>query len=151
MELSKTQEEILASSASVVFVQSCASSGKTRLLTEKIRQSISRAKKLVAFTFTNMAAAEIRSRLNVENSDVIWIGTIHSYCARCLLRAGITEAGKYLNNENFDGLFDLARSHPGAFPSLDICLLDEAQDSNEDQFNFIFSIIKSAEYFVVYD
>lgn len=123
----------------------------TRLLTEKIRQSISRAKKLVAFTFTNMAAAEIRSRLNVENSDVIWIGTIHSYCARCLLRAGITEAGKYLNNENFDGLFDLARSHPGAFPSLDICLLDEAQDSNEDQFNFIFSIIKSAEYFVVYD
>lgn len=56
-----------------------------------------------------------------------------------------------MNNENFDGLFDLARSHPGAFPSLDICLLDEAQDSNKDQFDFIFSIIKSAEYFVVYD
>ena len=124
MELSKTQEEILASSAPVIFVQSSAASGKTRLLTEKIRQSISRAKKLVAFTFTNMAAAEIRSRLNVENSDVIWIGTIHSYCARCLLRAGVTEAGKYLADERFDDLFKLALQHPNAFPSLDICLLD---------------------------
>lgn len=123
----------------------------TTLLTEKIRQSISRAKKLVAFTFTNMAAAEIRSRLGIENSDSIWIGTIHSYCASCLLRAGVREAGNYLNNENFDGLFDIARDHPRAFPPLDICLLDEAQDSNEDQFNFIFSIIKSTEYFVVYD
>lgn len=151
MELSQTQKEILASPASVVFVQSAPASGKTTLLIEKIRQSISRAKKLVAFTFTNMAAAEIRSRLNIENNEVIWVGTIHSYCARCLLRAGIREAGRYLSNENFDGLFDLARVHPEAFPNLDICLLDEAQDSNEDQFNFIFSIIKSAEYFIVYD
>ncbi len=64
---------------------------------------------------------------------------------------GVTEAGKYLADERFDDLFKLALQHPNAFPSLDICLLDEAQDSNKDQFDFIFSIIKSAEYFVVYD
>lgn len=123
----------------------------TRLLTEKIRQSISCAKRLVAFTFTNMAAAEIRSRLGIENNEVIWIGTIHSYCATHLFRGGIMEAAILLKNERFDDLFKLARLHPEVFPSLDICLLDEAQDSNKDQFDFIFSIIKSEEYFVVYD
>ena len=60
MELSQTQKEILEAPEKVVFVKSSAASGKTRLLTEKIRQSIVRAKKLVAFTFTNMAAAERR-------------------------------------------------------------------------------------------
>lgn len=151
MELSQTQKEILEAPEKVLFVQSSAASGKTRLLTEKIRQSISRAKKLVAFTFTNMAAAEIRSRLEIENNEVIWVGTIHSYCATHLFRGGIKEAAALLKNERFDDLFKLAKLHPEVFPSLDICLLDEAQDSNKDQFDFIFSIIKSKEYFVVYD
>lgn len=151
MELSQTQKEILEAPEKVLFVQSSAASGKTRLLTEKIRQSISRAKKLVAFTFTNMAAAEIRSRLGIENNGVIWVGTIHSYCATHLFRGGIKEAATLLKNERFDDLFKLAKLHPEVFPPLDICLLDEAQDSNKDQFDFIFSIIKSEEYFVVYD
>lgn len=151
MELSQTQKKILEAPEKVVFVKSSAASGKSTLIVEKIRQSISCAKRLVAFTFTNMAAAEIRSRLGIENNDVIWIGTIHSYCATHLFRGGIKEAAILLKNERFDDLFKLARLHPEVFPSLDICLLDEAQDSNKDQFDFIFSIIKSREYFVVYD
>lgn len=123
----------------------------TRLLTEKVKQSIDAGKNTVAFTFTNMAAAEMRARVGYQNNEKLFIGTIHSYCAHLLLRRGVTEALKLIENENFDELFNLFFAHPECKPEIDICLCDEAQDSNEEQCRFIFEGLKTKEYFIVLD
>lgn len=152
MELSKEQQRVVDATEPVVFVRSAASSGKTRMLVEKIRQSIERHKTVVAFTFTNMASAEMRARLHIDkNTDEIFVGTIHGYCARLLLSAGKMKAKKYLEDGEFDKLFELIKEYPECAKPVDICLCDEAQDTSADQFNFMFDIIRAKEYFVVYD
>lgn len=151
MELSEQQRLILEAPESCVFCRASVGSGKTLLLTEKVKQSIDRGKNTVAFTFTNMAAAEMKARINAANSDKLFIGTIHSYCARQLLRHGIIEATALMEAERFDELFELFFEHPECKPTIDICLCDEAQDSDENQLKFIFEGINTKEFFVVYD
>lgn len=151
MELSNLQKEILNAPEPYVFCRASVGSGKTRLLTEKVKQSVEAGKKTVAFTFTNMAAAEMRARIGQKNSETLFIGTIHSYCANLLLRKGVTEALNLIKEEEFDELFNLFFQHPECVPSVDICLCDEAQDSNENQCRFIFEGIDAKEYFVVMD
>lgn len=151
MNLSKKQEEILQDTNPIIFVNASAAAGKTRVLTEKIRQSINQGKKTVAFTFTNMAAGEMKKRLGVKNNDKLFIGTIHSYCAQLLFKNGVKETSEYLENEQFDKIFKLIVQHPYCIPDIDICICDEAQDSNKNQLMFIFDILQSREYFIVYD
>ena len=151
MEFSVTQKKILDAKEPIIFVSSASGSGKTAVLTEKVRRSIKEGKKVVAFTFTNMASGEMKKRLGISNSDNVYIGTIHSYCAYLLLRKGIKEASQCIENEDFDGLFRLMNLHPECAPDIDICLCDEAQDSNEPQLKFIFEILHPKEYFVVFD
>lgn len=131
--------------------RSSVGSGKTHLLTEKVKQSVELGKNTVAFTFTNMAAAEMRARIGYQNNEKLFIGTIHSYCAYLLLRRGVVEALKLINEEKFDKLFELFFEHPECIPEIDICLCDEAQDSNESQCRFIFEGLKTKEYFIVLD
>ena len=102
MELSNIQNTILEATEPIIFVSSASGSGKTRVLTEKVRQSIKKGKSVVAFTFTNMASGEMKKRLQIDNNDNLFIGTIHSYCAHLLLRNGVKEAIKYMNDEKFD-------------------------------------------------
>lgn len=149
--LSNLQEKILNAEGPVIFVEASAAAGKTRVLVEKIRQSVEKKKRVVAFTFTNMAAGEIKSRLNLTNSDDLFIGTIHSYCASLLLKKGIKEALNAIKKENFDDLFEIISTHPEAIEPVDIVICDEAQDSNVLQFKFIFDIIHAPEYFICYD
>ena len=151
MELSNIQNTILEATEPIIFVSSASGSGKTRVLTEKVRQSIKKGKNVVAFTFTNMASGEMKKRLQIDNNDNLFIGTIHSYCAHLLLRNGVKEAIKYMNDEKFDGLFHLMQKHPECTPNIDICLCDEAQDSNEIQLKFIFEMLHAKEYFIVFD
>lgn len=67
-----------------------AGSGKTRVLTYKIAHLIESGIspfEILALTFTNKAAAEMKERIGklVEiNSDKIWMGTFHSIFARIL-------------------------------------------------------------------
>lgn len=151
MELSKKQKEILELEAPIVFVNAAAAAGKTRVLTEKIRQSVEQGKKVVAFTFTNMAAGEMKSRLGVRNNENLFIGTIHSYCAQLLFKAGVEGVSEYIEKEEFDKLFRLVMQNPKCIPEIDICICDEAQDSNKYQLMFIFDILMAKEYFIVYD
>lgn len=151
MELSNLQEKILNAPEAIVFCMASVGSGKTRLLTEKVKQSVEAGKNTVAFTFTNMAAAEMKARTGFQNSENLFIGTIHSYCAYLLLRRGVVEALDLINKEDFNGLFTLFFQHPECVPEIDICLCDEAQDSDEAQCRFIFEGLKTKEYFVVFD
>lgn len=68
-----------------------AGSGKTRVLTSRIAYLIQngvRAKEILAVTFTNKAAKEMRARLasilGEETVKYMWVGTFHSICGRIL-------------------------------------------------------------------
>ncbi len=75
-----------------VLLTACPGSGKTRALTYKIAYELDRLgeskKTIVAVTFTNRAADEIKRRiysLNTDDSN-LWAGTIHSFCLEWILR-----------------------------------------------------------------
>lgn len=87
-----------------------AGSGKTRVLTSRIAYMISKgikAREILAVTFTNKAAKEMKARLtNILGEEVMkymWVGTFHSICGR-MLRQDIEnykfQSGKFLD-KNF--------------------------------------------------
>lgn len=70
-----------------------AGSGKTRVLTYRIAHLLEMGaapKEILAITFTNKAAREMRDRVEalVGNTDGMWISTFHSACVRMLRRNG---------------------------------------------------------------
>jgi DNA helicase-2/ATP-dependent DNA helicase PcrA len=77
-----------------IQVLASAGSGKTRVLTERIRYILSGLKKdgVIALTFTNKAAMEMKDRLTRGgvDEDRIWVGTIHSVAQRILEQYGHT-------------------------------------------------------------
>ena len=90
--LDKEQKEIVYSKSRNIVVRAGAGSGKTRVLTERIKYLLQKGIKpesIVAFTFTNMAADELKERLSdIEGYDKMFIGTIHSYANYILKRFG---------------------------------------------------------------
>lgn len=89
MKLSKLQNEIVYSDAPKIIVDAGSGSGKTRVLTERVRRLLLEGvnpKSMVVITFTNTAANELKKRLyDVPGHDKCFIGTIHSY-ANSLLK-----------------------------------------------------------------
>lgn len=89
MNLSNSQRQIVeAPMDTAIQVLASAGSGKTRVLTERIRHILEKTKKesVIALTFTNKAAEEISARLtDFEKADErTWIATIHSVAQRIL-------------------------------------------------------------------
>ena len=102
-ELNNKQQEALLQTEGPVLVTAGAGSGKTRLLTHRIAYLI-REKKIspshiLAITFTNKAANEMRERCNnmLEGNVNIWISTFHSMCAR-ILRNDIENLDSFTKN-----------------------------------------------------
>lgn len=144
MKPSKEQTAVITSNEPYVTVISSAASGKTATLIERIRYLIHNGvdpSRIVAITFTNNAADEIRTRLGKDYNDEMFIGTIHSYANMLLIKQGISTTGSLRSNQ-FDELFEIMQMHPEAIEEVDHLLLDEAQDSNHAQFTFITDTIE---------
>ena len=95
MKLSQDQSTIVSAPiGQAMQVLASAGSGKTRVLTERVRHIINNTKKdgVIALTFTNKAAEEMLNRL--EDLDGVnercWIATIHSVAQRILEQYGHT-------------------------------------------------------------
>lgn len=87
INLSDKQREIVALEKGAHLILASAGSGKTRVLTERIKVlSEETSGKILAITFTNKAAAEIRERLGNSSSirDKVFVGTFHSFCQSIL-------------------------------------------------------------------
>lgn len=75
-----------------VLLTACPGSGKTRALTHKIAYELEKMvgskKIIIAVTFTNRAADEIKKRIRVFNIDDtnLWAGTIHAFCLEWIVR-----------------------------------------------------------------
>lgn len=95
MNLSANQIAIVEAPIGIsIQVLASAGSGKTRVLTERIRHIVQKTKKdkIIALTFTNKAAGEMLSRLSdLEGvEDRCWIATVHSVAQRILEQYGHT-------------------------------------------------------------
>ncbi len=98
-ELNDAQREAVSAEPGHCLVLAGAGSGKTRVLVHRIAWLIQvhhiSPMAILAVTFTNKAAGEMRTRicdLLSINPDGLWIGTFHGICHR-LLRMHAQEAG----------------------------------------------------------
>lgn len=148
-----SHEDIINSDAKRSLVIAAAASGKTYLLTEKVRKLLKDGadpNKMVVITFTNLAANEMKIRLGADYREGMFIGTIHGFANHCLSAAHIS-TDRILNNNEFDELFTIVKRNQYCLPIVDWLFLDEAQDSDELQFEFIFKQLKPENFFVVGD
>ncbi|MGI9275105.1 MAG: ATP-dependent helicase [Endozoicomonas sp.] len=95
ISLSESQKTVVSAPIGIAMqVLASAGSGKTRVLTERVRYIIEQTKKdcVIALTFTNKAADEMRQRLADTDSveDRAWISTIHSIAQRVIEQYGHT-------------------------------------------------------------
>lgn len=108
--LNPQQEEAVRHSGSPLLIVAGAGSGKTRVLSHRIAYLMAMGRAhhgaILAITFTNKAAAEMRERIEALVGDVakrMWISTFHSSCVRILRR----EAASVGLNSNFS-IYDSA-------------------------------------------
>lgn len=97
--LNPPQHDAVIHAGSPVLVVAGAGSGKTRVLTRRIAHLVGvrgvHPGSILAITFTNKAAAEMRSRvvdLVGNRAKLMWVSTFHSACVR-ILRAEIGRFG----------------------------------------------------------
>jgi DNA helicase II / ATP-dependent DNA helicase PcrA len=92
-DLNPAQREAVLHTEGPLLVVAGAGSGKTRVLTHRVAHLIAavgvQPNEILAITFTNKAAAEMKSRLEDLLPEVarrIWILTFHAACGRILRR-----------------------------------------------------------------
>lgn len=87
IQLSQKQQQIVNHKDGALLVEAGPGSGKTRVLIERIKNLLmsNRRGKVLALTFSNLAADEMKERLSEDKAfeeqlDRVTAGTIHSFC-----------------------------------------------------------------------
>lgn len=102
--LNEKQKEAVITTEGPVMVLAGAGSGKTRVLTNRVCNLISNygidPQSILAVTFTNKAAQEMKTRISKllrKNTFDMWIHTFHSFCVR-VLRSNIFNLKQHTSN-----------------------------------------------------
>ncbi len=101
--LNEPQQRAVACLQGPLLIVAGAGSGKTRVLTFRIANLLEHGippYRILAITFTNKAAREMRERVDALIGDAaqdVWLSTFHSFCAR-FLRMELEHYGRYAKN-----------------------------------------------------
>ena len=127
--LNASQRDAVGASSGNLLILAGAGSGKTRVLVHRIAWYIatgeSSPQSILAVTFTNKAAAEMRSRIENllgQSTRGMWVGTFHGLCHR-LLRAHWQDANL---PENFQ-ILDSEDQYRTIRRTIRAMMLDESQ------------------------
>ncbi|WDI40360.1 ATP-dependent helicase [Bremerella sp. P1] len=103
--LTSSQREAVSHVEGPILVLAGPGSGKTRVVTHRIANMLRSgvySSQIVALTFTNKAAEEMRSRVErLAPESTVWVSTFHRFCAR-LLRAYSNLVGLESNYTIYD-------------------------------------------------
>lgn len=141
--LNDEQYQAVVCTEGPVLVSAGAGSGKTRLLTYRVAYLITEcgvpADKILAITFTNKAAGEMKDRIRkiAPDGDLVTVCTFHSFCARMLRKYSSFLKG-YKENFTIYSENDVAKLQKDIFKQMKID--DESTRSN---FKHNLSILKN--------
>lgn len=145
MNFNIRQKKVIEAKESKILCLAAAASGKTAVLTERVRRIINDgcpAEKIACITFTTAAAEEMRQRLG-SISYGAYIGTIHGLANSICISNGINTE-KYIADMDFNKIIEKAMTLPRSrFPKYEHVLVDEFQDTCEFEYNFIDKIPKN--------
>ena len=118
--LNEQQKEAVFHTEGPLLILAGAGSGKTRVLTHRIAYLIEERDvnpwNILAITFTNKAAGEMRERVDRLvgfGAESIWVSTFHSTCVRILRR--------YIDRIGFDTNFTIYDSDDQKSLMRDVC------------------------------
>ncbi len=139
MEFNIRQKKVIEAKEKNIICLAPAGGGKTKTLIARIERLLRegcKPEKIVAITFTTMAAEEMKKRLG-DLAIGMFIGTIHSYANSVCIMNGISTE-QYTLEMDFDKIIKKANTIPiKKLPIIEHLLVDEFQDTGELEYTFI--------------
>ena len=141
--LNKPQKEAVFHTEGPLLILAGAGSGKTRVLTHRIAYLIEEKGvnpwNLLAITFTNKAAEEMRQRVDSLvgiGAESIWVSTFHSMCVRILRR--------YIDRLGYDNRFTIYDTDDQKTLMKEVCRKTDI-DTKRFKERMLLSVISSAK------
>lgn len=140
INLTDAQKAIVNMDEGPILVKAGPGSGKTRVLIERVKRLLRTQPmtKILALTFSNMAAEQMRSRIQEDQdiedlSDNVTIGTIHSFCLDVVQSRGYL-IGLPENLVLFENIDDRKRILAEAFRSDTMLFESYRTNKNQDKY-----------------
>ena len=141
--LNEPQREAVYHTEGPLLILAGAGSGKTRVLTHRIAYLIEECGvnpwNILAITFTNKAAGEMRQRVDTLvgfGSESVWVSTFHSMCVRILRR--------YIDRLGYDSSFTIYDTDDQKTLMKEVCRKADI-DTKKYKERFFLSAISSAK------